>query len=540
MVVRIPFEEAISDAKLLRSAWVKLSHPLQTALKVFYGLELDEQGLKDLAMFRGQATFDSLGFVTHVEPFPNYHPVEHDDAVAIFGRRSTKTSGFLAFSAVYEALLGGHTEFVGKKQEAVIFIVAQKLDVAQAILRDFVEPIIASSPLLEKQIKRHNTEGIQLKNGIRIAPAPPSIKAFRYFAIPAVYIDEAAFFYKDAESANPDYEVIRAVEPAQAQFPNRKLVVASTIYTKQGIVWDAKEAGCYGEKLPDDDERKPKFKHTLVLTAPTPAMMPGWMPAAGGRKWFERQLLKDAEAYDREILNKASDTVSGMFSEELMRKAILDAPAQRPCEAWNTENKSCDPSHYYVAALDPAFRGDDFAFTIGHYEREKGFVQDLLKKWSPKDAKLNPATILDEVKIDLDLYKVEAVYSDQYQLESLQQLAIDRGFSIVGQDFTANSKAKMFGSFLQLMRNGRIKLVRNFEQFQQFMWTQRTVGHGGYIRVSAPVGKHDDLVMVTVLCANMAIRFEPISDTKPDYKEPLPFDRIIQSLAAKKDKSEYL
>jgi hypothetical protein len=528
------FDEAIGEPLLFKKAYLRLSHPQQSALRIFYGLPLDEEGLRDYAVFRGRAKFDRLGYVVDVEPATDYVPLEHDEAVAIFGRRSAKTSGFLAFIVAYESLLGGHMQFVSKKQEAVNFVVAQKMEVAQAILRDFIEPLISSSPLMEKEISKSNTEGIRLKNGVRIAPAPPTIKAFRYFAIPVMAIDEASFFYKDAESANPDYEVIRAAEPAQAQFPNRKMVVASTIYTKQGIVWDAQEAGCYGENLGDDDDRKPKFKHVLVMQAPTPAMQNPAIELAGGRKWFERQHRKDSEAYDREILNRAVDSISGLFSEDMMRAAILDSPSRRECEDFDPQTKTCHPKHYYVAALDPAFRGDDFAFTVGHYEREKGFVQDYLQKWSPRESKLNPALILDEVKVILDQFHVEGVYSDQYQLESLQQLAIDRGFSIIGQDFTANSKAKMFGSFLQLMRNNRIKLLRNHEQYQQFMWTQRTVGHGGYIRVSAPLGKHDDLVMVTVLCANMAIRYDDHDTTDTKKKVLTPFETIMKGIQVTK------
>lgn len=541
---RIPFEEAVSEPLLLKKAWLRLSRPQRTALKVFYGLPLEDGELDDYAMMMGHAEFDSLGYVKSTDRIP-YDPIEHDEAVAIFGRRSAKTSSFLAFIAVYEALLGGHMAWASKKQEVVIFVVAQKLDVAQAIIRDFVEPLVTSSPLLEREIAKDNIDGLRFQSKMRIAPAPPSVKAFRYFAIPVALIDEAAFYYKDAESANPDYEVIRAIEPAQAQFPNKKLVVASTVYTKQGIVWEAKEAGAYGQNLAEDDDRKAKFQNTLVLQAPTPAMQNPAIELGGGRKWFQRQQRKDPDAYDREILNKAADTISGMFTEDQLRKAMTDAPKHRECERMVKQPNNvekCEPTWFYVAAIDPAFRGDDFAFTIGHYDPAKGFVQDLLKKWTPRSTKLSPTVILDEIKVDLDHYGIEMVYSDQYQLESLQQLAADRGFSIIGMDFTANSKSKMFGSFQQLLRNSRINLLRDHDQLAQFLWIQKTIGHGGYVRVSAPVGKHDDLVMVTVLCAYMALRFEPIqSDAKKQNQEPTPFEQVMQSIAAKKQaQSEWL
>lgn len=528
---RVPFQEAIDEPLLLKRAWLNLSRPQQSALRIFYGLPLDEDGLRDYAMFTERAKYDELGYVSEVQPADDYTQTEHDEGYVIFGRRSHKTGGFLAFILVYEALLGGHTEFASKKQQVASFIVAQKLDIAQAIIRDFIEPIVSSSKLLEKEIVKNNIEGILFKNGHIIKPAPPVIKNFRYFAIPVAALDEASFWYKDAESANPDYEVIRAVEPAQGQFPYRKLVAGSTMWTKEGIIWESLQAGMYGRKLQADDDRRPRWKHAMVLTAPTPAMQNPLL----ARSWFERQFIKDPDAYKREILNQAADFISGMFSELLINTATDNAPHDRPyCEKW-----------FYVATLDPAFRGDDFAFTIGHYERGVGFVQDVLKKWTPETKqKLNPATILDEIKVYLDQYHLEMTYSDQYQLESLQQLALDRGFSIIGQDFTANSKSKMFGSFLQLLRNKRVHLVREHEQSQQFLIIQKTVGHGGYVRVAAPVGKHDDLVTVTVMCANMAIRFESagLDEDEKKFKVMTPFEQVMDSIAKKKEeeKGEWL
>lgn len=517
VVARLPFEEAISDHRLLKKPFDEMSGPQQTALKVFYGLPLNQEELEHYAMFMGNATHDDLGFVTHVTAATDYVPFEHDEADIIFGRRSAKTSNFLAFVMVYEALLGGHTAYAKSTQQIASFIVAQKLDIAQAIIRDFIEPLVSSSKLLEQELVKNNSEGLVFRNNHRIIPAPPVIKNFRYYAIPVVAMDEAAFWYKDAESANPDYEVVRAVAPAQGQFPYRKRIIASTVWSKEGIIWEAKNAGSYGRNLPDDDERKPKYKDVLVLQAPTAAMQ---NPLFKDRKWFERELRKDPEAFKREYLNIATEVVSGMFTESQIRQATLNAPPRREYV----------DGPFYIAALDPAFRGDDFTFTIGHYEPTQGFVQDVLKRWSPKESKLNPTVILDEIKVELDAYHIETAYSDQYQLESLQQLALDRGFSIIGMDFTANSKSKLFGSFQQLLRNDRIHLLRDHEQFQQFLHIQRLVGHGGYVRISAPAGKHDDMVTVTVLCCAMAIRFEPEKSERQRRPEEMTlYERAMKS-----------
>jgi hypothetical protein len=55
MVERVEFIEAISEPLLMQGEWNKLSPPQQSALRIFYGLPLDEEGLKHLAMFNEQA-----------------------------------------------------------------------------------------------------------------------------------------------------------------------------------------------------------------------------------------------------------------------------------------------------------------------------------------------------------------------------------------------------------------------------------------------------------------------------------------------------
>src|SRR3990167_6595192 len=245
---RIPFEEVINDPRLLKGPWDKLSPPQASALRIFYGLPLDEEGLRHYNMFQGNVEYDELGYVKNLVPATNYSPQEHDEAWIVFGRKSAKTSNFLSWIVAYEVLFGGHTEWRGSgKQEIASFVVAQKLDIAQAIIRDFIEPLISSSKLMEKEIVKSNSDGMVFKSGHRIITAPPVIKNFRYFSIPVVAMDELAFWYKDAESANPDFEVVRAVTPAQGMFPDRKLIGVSTIWTKEGIIWEAKNAGSYGQ-----------------------------------------------------------------------------------------------------------------------------------------------------------------------------------------------------------------------------------------------------------------------------------------------------
>src|SRR5690606_29753717 len=99
-----------------------------------------------------------------------------------------------------------------------------------------------------------------------------------------VTMDEVGFWYKDAKSANPDFEVVNALDYALSQFPNSKQLRFSTPWTKEGILFEAFQLGTEGVKVkcdqcPDgyvcthwDPEDRDKMVGHLVVHAPTAAM----------------------------------------------------------------------------------------------------------------------------------------------------------------------------------------------------------------------------------------------------------------------------
>lgn len=516
---RIEFDEAIAEPLLLKNAFGELSPPIQVALKAIYGLNLNEEELRYWSMFQGGAEYDHLGYPVSFGNVP-YTPQEYEDVTVILGRRSHKTGGISAFILAYEALLGGHSKRIGKKQKGRLFLIDQSLDHAANHILEFVEPIIDSSPLLAKEKLKANTDGIFFKNRLGILPGYPNIKIFRGFAVPVVVLDEAGFYYKDKESANPDYEVVRAISPSMGQFEHRKKITVSTPWSKEGILWEGFNAGTRGDKLSDPDERK-RHRDLLVLHAPTPAMENPLLE----KKWFEKEFLKDPDAYVREILARFVDSISGLIPESLLRQALIDAPKIR--EALPRQGSS-DPAPYYVAAMDPAFRTDSFAFTIVHWDN--GVVQDVLKVWTPTPkVKLVPTEILDEISVTLKEYRILTVFSDQYQLESLQQLALARGFVIVGIDFTRTSKAKIYGSFVQLLKQNKVKLLADQLQFQQFLNLEKKVLAGGTVSISAPLGKHDDIPSCVVLATSQCHFIMPNEHSHKG--EPTPHEKIMKQIS---------
>lgn len=524
---RIPFEEAISDDKLLKNHFLTLSVPQRTVLKSFYGLPLSPEELQSWAMFHGYAEFDKLGYPTKFLDYP-YTPKEYDKLVAIFGRRSGKTDKVSSTIAAYEAVLGGHKQYVSEKQDFIIFFIAQDVSTATSHLK-FISTVLNSSPMLAKQIEKENSDGIFLKNKLTILPQPPTIKSSRGYAIPVVVMDEVGFWYKDAGAANPDFEVENAVEYAQQQFPHAKQVVTSTPWTEEGILWQAQNAGTEGVKLrcqacilannpvcPHLREQKAEFEGMLVLQAPTAAM---------GNPLIKRQKLARAQrrkpdTFKRESLAQFTKSSSGFLPETFVKAAIDTGIYSR--SKFPREGYPSDPSPIYIAAMDPAFRHDAFTFTILHHDPGVGIVQDRLLRLLPENNKpINPEDALDQIQVLLQEFGLSMVYSDQYQLESLQALAMQRGFTIVGEDFTAKSKAKIYGSLEVLVKQKRMRLLDHPEIYDELTKLEKKRTPTGTVQIGAPAGKYDDVASVIALATYQAV-WMLTPATKSKASEPNP------------------
>lgn len=514
---RVPFDEAITDKHLLADFFKTLSWPQATTLKAFYGQPLSEKkinpetGWSELdywAILQGSCEYDDLGYVTKILPIP-YAPKTYDQLWAVFGRRWGKTSQLQSFVIAYEAVLGGHEEFVGPKQECLIYLIAQRMDVAEANL-PFVDAILNSSPLLQKQIKSSLNQSITLKNGISIVPSPPSLKAQRGMACPVVAMDEVAFWYKDADSANPDFEVERAVSWSQLQFPNYKRVGISTPWTKEGLLWKYHKAGTEGNKLPED--MRDEYKGILTAFGPTAVSENPLIK----RDRLVKEKIKDLDGYMRESLCVFPDSVSGFLSRALIEIAVskagkvVERPPLTKEEIRATSKSGIAPS--YVAAMDPAFRQDSFGFCICHKDPSRGIVVDMLRRWTPiKGLKLNPKEVLMEISHLIRPYGVHTLYTDQYQLESLQQIALDLGMYVEGVDFTSRSKSKIFGNLQQLINQQKMELLNPDHNdaaqhlVNELIQLERRLTHTGAIQIAAPEGKHDDMAAVLALASFKAM-----------------------------------
>lgn len=545
--LRIPFSVAISEPRLLQPRFSELSLPQQTALKGFYGVPLtDVKGAdgwseRDLwAAFQGFAEYDPLGYISRILPgAPPPREGEWPELWAICGIRAGKSDALASTILAYEATCGGHEYWLRRGKRAVCFMIAQDLRFARwslpGILATLESMPFISGKVGTRQIERVTADQIDLINGMTIMVVPPTVKAVRGFDSPVAVMDEVGIWALSSDAANPDFEVYRQVKSRQAQFSDPKIVAISSPWIKQGMLFDIGNAGTEGRQLPCDlchglnpscpscASARESHQNRLVIHATTASLGNPLVRAS----WLRDTQLKDPKAFDRECLARFVDALSGFLDPTLLEEAVDRGEHERPPS----------PRATYVAAIDPAFRHDAFGLCICHVDKDRGVVIDVLRRWpapgEKREGPLNPSTILAEVAILLTQYKLGEVVSDQYNIDTLQQLAIHAGFSIRCVQFTGESKASIYGNLQQLLNQKRLKLLDHPETLRELRVIERRNMPGGSVKIGSPRGEHDDMATVVALAANEAVWMLPPPDPQVK-KEPTVFQRIETQLAAKR------
>lgn len=541
--IRIPFEEAINEPRLLKPFFYGtpdegyedgLGFNQRAMLKAMYGIQPDTK-TKDkwgwteadyLAADLGFAEFDELGFIKRILPHTLPPLEEFRECWIVAGRRSGKTTSVAAVIVAYEAALGGHESYKRRGKPALCYQVAQDTRMAKSSLRA-INTVLESMDFIfngggtKNKIIQVVADRIDLWNEMTIASMPPTVKSVRGYDNPISVLDEVGVWYQDADSANPDYEIYRAISPGQAQFPNAKIVGISSPWNRAGLLFKFHEAGTNGARLrceacrndgmrdsgSCDSCRKLRLPHArrLVLHTTTAASTNPHIT----KSWLQEELNKDPRAFERECLAKFQDSISGFLSSVLIEKSRDVGKTFRPP----------DPKNFYVGAIDPAFKRDAFGFTIVHADPTLGIVQDYVQRWhDPYGMPLDPGVVMPHISAKLQEYGMRSVYSDQYTIETLQYIANQHGFGIEEVTFSSGSKAEIYANLQQVLNQGRLLLLDDQETINELKTIEKKNTQGGQVRISAPEGQYDDMATVLAIAVHEAIWMlpsKPVAQSRP-------------------------
>ena len=171
-----------------------------------------------------------------------------DQFAAVIGRRGGKSKA-IATLATYIAGLCDHRDALVPGERGVLLCVALDQRVAKIIL-DYAEACFERSPILKQLIANRTADALELTNGISLEVRPASFRKLRGPTYIAVIADELAFWYVDAAYANPDVEILNAVEPGLAT-TGGPLILASSPHARRGALWDVfkRHYGANGDPL---------------------------------------------------------------------------------------------------------------------------------------------------------------------------------------------------------------------------------------------------------------------------------------------------
>jgi hypothetical protein len=261
----------------------------------------------------------------------------------VIGRRGGKSVA-MALLAVYLATFRDWRPKLTAGERAVILLVAGDRQQAKILYRYVVG--ILNAPILNDLILNYTADSLDLKGCVTIEIVTRSYKSVRGRSVCAALLDECAFWPSDESSSDPDHEVVAAIRPSMATFPDAMIIAASSPYSKKGILWDAWKR-YYGRDDPS----------TLVWQAPTRTMNPS-VPQEFIDEEYERDPISASAEYGANFRSDVDAFVRAEVVEDAVvsgRYELMPAPSSYKYRGF------CDPS---------GGSSDSFTLSIAHGEND--------------------------------------------------------------------------------------------------------------------------------------------------------------------------
>ena len=449
----------IKELNLLEGS--ELSPAQETILKATYGLELNPA---ELDIFR-RGTGREI-----------YEPREHTEATVIAGRQGGKTSRIDAIIAVYEAC---RDHGLKRGERAYVLLIAPVTEQAQ-IAFSSIRNYILASPVLKRKVLKIRKSQIDLDNGITIACYPCSQITIRGIRVVAAILDELGFWRDELTAANPAEAVLSALRPAMATFANYKLIKISTPYRKEGVLYR--------------DYKERAERDYLVWQLSSAEMNP-----TISSDFLEKERRRDEESYRREFLAEFTDSIAGWIGFETLEQCVIKSCTERPPVTDAT----------YAAAVDPAFKGDDFALAIAHRVPDGPIILDYTATWTgTREEPLGYEWVCGEIARILKRYGVNTVVGDQHCAAIIQQEFSKLGIGYREITFGAGTRLDLFGNLKYLLMQNKIQILDKPELLRQLRSLEVHQTNRGNVEIRSAYDVKDDLAVTVALVAFQLSKIE--------------------------------
>jgi hypothetical protein len=447
MIPRVLLREAFSDPNLLGTALAGDSwRSWRTLLIAAMGEELRDDEREIFSKLTGRDR----------EPLRRV-----DQFAAVIGRRGGKSRA-VATLATYIAGLCDHSDALVPGERGVLLCVALDQRVAKIIL-DYAEASFERSPILKQLIASRTADALELTNGITLEVRPASFRKLRGPTYIAVIADELAFWYVDTGYANPDVEILNAVEPGLAT-TGGPLILASSPHARRGVLWDVfrRHYGAGGDPL------------ILVAHSPSRTLNPS-LP----QRVVDRALEKDHARVRAEYLAEFRTDVEGFVTLEVVESCVGSRREMLPVAGVT-----------YHAFVDPSGGSED-AMTLAIAHKTTGpdgrVIVDAVREVRPP---FSPSAVVDDFAALLQRYGISRVVGDHYGGEFVKEPFRRHGISY---EVCKRPKSDLFRDMLPLLNSGQVVLPRHDRLIAQIVGLERRVSRAGRDSIDHAPGGHDDI-----------------------------------------------
>jgi len=443
--------------------------PTQFAiLRATYGLDLSDDEKAIFARDANERSYPQRAF---------------PELALMTGAQSGKTGRIAAPIACYEAIHGGHEKLIKQGEPVCVLLVSTDQDSARTAF-GYVSAIL-ERPAFKHKVARVFADSILLKSGVEIRCVPSTRTAPRGLMIPAAICDEIAF-WRLSGSVNSDIEIVTAIRRGQLLIPNAKLIMISTAYAMQGILFDTFTAH-WGKDSRD----------VLCWRSTTQHMNPSVTLDMLDKMRRVMSPAQFAREFEGQFANDFSQFLSDAWVSSADSGGKLDLPRIGALK--------------YTAGVDASGGGQDaFALSIAHRDGDR-VIQDLVKSWQkPRGASVDLEGIVREISYLCKSYSITKVHGDRYAAQWVSQAFQRQGITYAhpvrrerdGSE-TYLDKSMVYIESEQLFATGKLALRSDERTLREFRLLERRPGQGRD-RVDHPKGGSDDRANATAISLVMA------------------------------------
>jgi hypothetical protein len=387
-------------------------------------------------------------------------PLERvEELVAVVGRRGGKSRAIAAL-ACFLAGLRDHHNVLAPGERALVLCIAPDTRQAHVVL-DYCEAIFQSSPILRQLIRNRTSDTLELTNGVDIEVRAASFRRLRGHTFIAAIADEAAFYFADESSANPDSEILAAVRPGLAT-TGGLLAMISSPYAKRGELFEAYRRH-YG---PAGDPR------ILVAQGTSRDFNPSLPQAV-----IDRALERDHAAASTEYLAQFRSDIETFIAREQ-----VDA-----CVEHGVYERAPIKGVRYFSFTDPSGgSSDSMVCAVGHMDDDMLVIDAIREIRSPFD----PESAVEEIAQLLALYKVDATTGDRYSGQWCAQSFEKRS---INYEHSEQNKSQLYIEMLPRLNAKTIRLLDHPRMINQICLLERRTVRGGRDSIDHPPNTHDDI-----------------------------------------------